>query len=176
MVRPSAQSLRLPAGRETAELGEAMFIVVIMLGGAGLVVFLAGCAWGLIERGQTRRARGPEIGAEMMAEKMGSDAATSGKTPLAQKTAFVGTGWAVEREAEYSWSEIRTALQAGNIRAVVPALLAGAGMLMFMFCLALALLIRLHNKIYGGIVLGIALYALYITVKGLCSAPAEPRR
>ena len=144
-----------------------MFVATVLLGSISFIVFVTGFVWGLIERGQTRRAQGPEVGAEMMAEKMGRETAASGKTPLVQKTAFVGTGWAVEREAEYSWGEIRAAIRGGRIRTVLPALLGAAGMLAFMFFLSLALLIRVHNKIYGGVVLAFTLYALYIAVRGL---------
>jgi hypothetical protein len=144
-----------------------MFVATVLLGGVSFIVFVTGFVWGLIERGQTRRAQGPQVGAEMMAEKMGREASTSGKTPLAQKTAFVGSGWAVEREAEYSWTEIRAAIRGGRVRTVLPALLGAAGMLAFMFFLSLALVIRLHNKIYGAVVLTITLYALYIAVGGL---------
>jgi hypothetical protein len=99
-----------------------MFVVAVLLGSVSFVVFVTGFIWGLIERGQTRRAQGREIGAEMMAEKMGRETAASGKTPLVQGTGFVGSGWEVEREAEYSWAEITAAIRGGRVRAVLPAL------------------------------------------------------
>jgi hypothetical protein len=170
MMRP-ATFPKKEAARQSGPRGEApMFVAAVLLGSVSFVVLVTGFVWGLIERGQTRRAQGPGVGAEIMAEKMGRETATSGKTPLVQKTGFVGSGWAVEREAEYSWSEIRAAMRGGHIRTVLPALLVCAGMLGFLSCLSLALLLRMDNKIFGGVLLIMTVWGFYLAVRGLVKA------
>jgi hypothetical protein len=143
-----------------------MFILFLALTIVFTLVLVTGFVWGLIVRGKTTKESGPEIGAELMRDKMDRDSVQEGKVPVAGKAFFVGKGFAVEREAEYSYAEIKQMLRAGDVRQALPALLVAAGMIGLTFFLSLILLVKLPNKIYGLVILAFSLYCVYLIIAG----------
>ena len=143
-----------------------MFMLFLALTIVFAFVLVTGFVWGLIDRGQTTRRSGSEVGAELMAEKMTQDSDMEGKTQVTGQTWFRGKGVAVDREAEYSYAEIKRRLQEGDTWTVLPALLVMAGMVGLTFFLALTLLVGLSNKIFGLIFLLFGLYSVYLIIRG----------
>jgi len=143
-----------------------MFILCLALTIVFGVMLIVGFAWGLAERGKTTKRSGSEVGAELMAERMAGDAAKAGKMPVVRKAFFRGKGIAVEREAEYSYAEIKQRFREGGVRQVIPALLGMTGMLGLTFFLSLTLLTGLSNKIYGLVVLAFCGYCVYLLIAG----------
>jgi hypothetical protein len=143
-----------------------MFILFLLATIFFALLFLTGFIWGLIVRGKTIKESGPQIGAELMREKMDRDSIQEGKAPVAGKAFFIGKGVAVEREAEYSYAEIKQFLKAGDMRQALPALLVILGMIGLTFFLALTLLAKLSNPIYGIVVLAFSLYCAYLVIAG----------
>jgi hypothetical protein len=121
-------------------------------------------------RGKTTRRTGAEIGAEIMEEKMDRQALISGKSMIGRKAFFRGKGWAVDREASFSYAEIKRNLREGNITAVLPALLVMIGLIGFAICGGLVMLFALQSKIPGLIFLAFCLYGIYIVVSGIRNA------
>ena len=50
-----------------------MFILFLALTGLSVVTLIVGTVWTAVVFGQTRRRSGPEVGVEMMAERMARD-------------------------------------------------------------------------------------------------------
>lgn len=141
-----------------------LLLVLTVVCGVMLVI---GFAWALVERGTTTRRSGPQIGAEIASEHMARDSALEAKVPIVRKAWFRGVGVAVGREAEYSYAEIAQQLRRGNLRPVLPALLAMAGMVGMTFFLGLALLLMVSNKVFGVVLLAFSLYAAYLAISGM---------
>ena len=143
-----------------------MFIFFLLLTILCGLVLVAGFVWGLIERGKTTQRSGREVGAELMAEKMEEGSPGQGKMPLARRTWFRGKGVEVEREAEYSYAEIKKMLGEGRFQQALPALLVMAGLVGLTFFLGLALLSLSGALIPGLILLGFSGYSVYLILAG----------
>jgi hypothetical protein len=72
----------------------------------------------------------------------------------------------VDREAEYSYAEIKKMLVEGRFQQALPALLVMAGMIGLTFFLGLALLTRSGTLIAGVILLAFSLYCAYLILTG----------
>jgi len=139
------------------------FLLLTILFGLALV---AGFVWGLIVRGKTTKHSGREVGADLMAEKMDAATLGTGKKPLAGRTWFRGKGVEVDREAEYSYSEIKKMLGEGRFLEALPALLGMAGIVGLTFFLGLTLLTGRATLIPGLILLAFSVYAAYLILAG----------
>lgn len=145
----------------------AALVVSIALSAIGLALLAVGFAAALSKRGVTRRRAGPEIGAELLAEKMGREASDEGRKTLARRAWFWGRGWAVERTATYSTEEIRQALRRREPRAVWPALVGTAGMVLFPLFGGIALVLVPDTRWFGAAVLAIFGYGLVSVIRDL---------
>jgi hypothetical protein len=138
-----------------------MFILFLALTGLSVVALIVGTVWTALVAGQTHRRSGPEVGAEMMAERMARD--SMGHT-RPQYVFFKGKGVAVERKASFSFAEIKQQLSAGQWLDMFPILLAMAGFLgLFLFGAAAAWL-GIENRLLAGLIVVVALYAIVRTV------------
>lgn len=139
------------------------FLLLTILFGLALV---AGFAWGLIVRGKTTKRSGRDVGADLMAGKIGDDTLRKGETPLARRTWFRGKGVEVDREAEYSYSEIKKMLGEGRFLEALPALLVMAGIVRLTFFLGMTLLTRSATLIPGLVLLAFSIYTAYLILAG----------
>jgi hypothetical protein len=138
-----------------------MFIPFLALTGLSVVALMVGTIWTALVAGQTRRRSGPEVGAEMMAERMARD--STGHTKP-QYVFFKGKAVAIERKASFSFAEIKQQLMAGQWLDMFPVLLAMGGFLgLFLFGAAAAWL-GIENKLLAGLIVIVALYAIVRTV------------
>lgn len=138
-----------------------MTSIIAMLVISGILLFI-GFVWALIVRGKTTHRSGAEVGAEFMAEKMARQARLDGKTALARKTWFWGKGWAINREASYSYAEVKAMWRDGAYGALLPVALLAVGMLGVMFAGGLLMLVTLPFRIPGLIVLAAGLYGAWL--------------
>jgi hypothetical protein len=144
-----------------------MFILFLALTGLSVLALIVGAAWTAIVFGQTRRRSGPEVGAEMQAERMARDSVGHVEP---QYVYFKGKGVAVERKASLSFAEIKQQLMAGEWLQMFPVLLAMGGLLgLFLFGSAAAWL-GMENKLMAGLIVIVALYAIIRMVSALIRA------
>ena len=143
-----------------------MFIFFLLLTIFFALFLIAGFIWGLIVRGKTTKSSGREVGAELMAEKMNDSNLGTGKTPLARRTWFRGKGAEVDREAEYSYTEIKKMLEDKRFLDALPALLVMAGVVGLTFFLGLTLLTRAATLVPGLVLLAFSVYAAYLILAG----------
>jgi hypothetical protein len=144
-----------------------MFILFLALTGLSVVTLIVGTVWTAVVFGQTRRRSGPEVGAEMMAERMARD--SEGQVGP-QYVFFKGKAVAAERKASFSFAEIKQQLMAGEWLQMFPVLLAIGGFLgLFLFGAAAAWL-GIENKLLAGLIVIVALYALIRTVSAFARA------
>jgi hypothetical protein len=134
-----------------------LLILALVFAGLSLVVLIVGGVLTLALSGQTRRRSGPEVGAEMMADRL--DRNTEGHI-TAQRTAFVGKAAAVERQATVDFGELKQQIAAGQCVSVLPALLAIGGFVGLLFFGAIAAVVGIPNRLIGGAVAVVILYAL----------------
>jgi hypothetical protein len=143
-----------------------MFILFLALTGLSVVALIAGTVLTAILFGRTRWRSGPEIGAEMMAERMARE--SGGVKP--QHVFFIGKGVAVDREANLSYAEIKQRLMAGQWLQMFPVLLAIGGLLgLFLFGSAAAWL-GIKDKLVAGVIVVVAFYALFRIVSNFVRA------
>jgi hypothetical protein len=134
-----------------------LFILFLALTGLSVVALIVGTVWTAIVAGETRRRSGPEVGAEIMSERMVRHSESHTRP---QHVFFKGTGVAVEREASFSFAEIKQLLMAGQWLDIFPVLLGMGGFLgLFLFGAAAAWL-GIENKVVAGLIVIVALYAL----------------
>jgi hypothetical protein len=144
-----------------------MIILFLVLTGLSVVALIGGTVWTAIAFGQTRRRSGPEVGAEVVAERMARH--SEGHT-RPQQVFFKGEAAAVEKKADFSLAEIKQQLKAGQWLQMFPVLLAMGGFLgLFLFGAASAWL-GIENKLLAGLIVIVALYALIRTVIALFRA------
>jgi hypothetical protein len=144
-----------------------MFILFLALAGLSVLALIVGAAWTAIVFGQTRRRSGPEVGAEMQAERMARDSAGHVEP---QYVYFKGKAVAVERKASLSFAEIKQQLMAGEWLQMFPVLLAMGGLLgLFLFGSAAAWL-GMENKLMAGLIVIVALYAIIRMVSAFIRA------
>ena len=146
-----------------------MIVLIVMLV-ISLVSFIVGLAWTLALRGKTSRHTGAEVGAEMMAEKMARQSLLNGKTSLGRKTWFWGKGWAVEREASFSYAEIKVLWQKRAFGALLPIVLVIVGMLGMILLGGLLMLLTLPSRIPGTIILMAGFYGVWMVLNGIRKA------
>ena len=134
-----------------------MFILFLVLTGLSVVALIVGTVWSAVAFGQTRRRSGPEVGAEIMADRMARDSEGHARP---QYVFFKGKAVAVEKKASFSFAEIKQLLMAGQWLDIFPVLLAMGGFLgLFLFGAAAAWL-GIENKVVAGLIVIVALYAL----------------
>jgi len=138
-----------------------MFILFLVLTGLSVVDLIAGTIWTAVAFGQTRRRSGPEVGAEMTAERMARG--TEGHT-RPQHVYFEGEAVSVEKEASLSLAEIKQGLKAGQWRQVLPALLVIEGFVGLLLFGAVTAWVGIEDRLLAGLIVVVALYALVRTV------------
>lgn len=137
-------------------------ILCIALGLAFLAMAVAGMVLALTSRGKSRVRKGPEIYAEMQAERMARE--SRGRAGVAQAGVGYGTGIAWDRTAVYTLPEVKRALRDRQYGLVMPVLLGMGGLLGAIACAggALALLAPGNARYVGLFLLAIALYGSWI--------------
>ena len=135
-----------------------MFPLFLALTGLSLVALVAGFVWTLVESGQATRRSGPDAGAEMLS----GDAS--------EESVFRGKAISVERRAEFSFAEINKMVLTGQWRRALPILLAIGGLLGLLLFGSLALWLSLENRLVGGLIVAVALYAVVRTLIGFARA------
>ena len=145
----------------------SILFLFLVLTGLSVVDLIAGTVWTAVAFGQTRQRSGPEVGAEMTAERMARG--TVGHT-RPQYVYFAGEGVAVEKEASLSLSEIKQGLKAGQWRRMLPVLLAIEGFLGLLLFGAVSAWLGIENRLLAGLIVVVALYALVRTVMAFARA------
>jgi len=140
---------------------------LIVLLAISVAVLVFGAVWTLVLRGQTSKRSGAEIGAEYMEEEMARRALRSGKTSLGRRVWFWGKGWAIEREAAFSYKELKTMWLKGSYGALLPLTCVVVGMLSSITLGGVVLLISLDNPIPGLVVVAAGIYAAWIVISGI---------
>jgi hypothetical protein len=135
-----------------------MLILFVILTGLSVVALVAGTAWTLLQQGETRRRSGPEVGAEIVAEQM-DDEDEEGAV-VVQRTAFKGKAVQVEREASISLADVKQQIRAGQWRENLPVLLIVGGFAGLLLFGALTAWVAVDDKLVGGLVAVVAIYAL----------------
>jgi hypothetical protein len=139
-----------------------LFIVLTVLSLAALV---AGMAWALATSGETRRRSGPDVGAEIIADRMEDEHDEA--TTIAQRTAFKGKAVKVEREASFGLADVKHQVAAGQWREALPVLLALGGLVGFLLFGSLVALLAIESKLIGGAIVIVAAYAVVRIVLAL---------
>ncbi len=140
---------------------------LIVLLTASLIAFAVGTVWTLALRGHTTRRKGTEVGAEMMEEKMARRAFHEGRASLGRKAWFWGKGWAIEREAAFSYAEIKAMWRKGSWGGILPMGLLMVGMLGSIILGGLLLLLTLSTPIPGILVVAAGLYGAWLVGAGI---------
>lgn len=140
---------------------------LIVLLAASLIAFVVGSVWTLALRGHTTHRKGAEVGAEMLEEKMARRAFRENRASLGRKAWFWGKGWAMEREATFSYAEIKAMWQKGSWGGLLPMGLLMVGMLGSIILGGLLLVLTLSTPIPGILVLAVGLYGSWIVGTGI---------
>ena len=143
-----------------------MFIFFLLLTIFFALVLVVGFVWGMIVRGKTVTRSGREVGAELMADKMDADLQAPGKKTLFRRTWFRGIGVEVDREAEYSYTEIKKMLGEERFLEALPALLMMAGIVGLTFFLGLTLITGVATLVPGLFFLAFSVYSAYLILAG----------
>ena len=143
-----------------------MFILFLALTGLSVLALIAGTVLTAILFGRTRWRSGPEIGAEMMAERMARE--SGGVKP--QHVFFIGKGVAVDREAGFSYAQIKQQLMAGRCLQMFPILLAMGGLLGLFLFGSVAAWLGIEDKLVAGAVVVVAFYALFRIISSFVRA------
>jgi hypothetical protein len=143
-----------------------MLILFLALTGLSVVALIAGTVLTAILFGRTRWRSGPEIGAELMAERMARE--SGGVKP--QHVFFIGKGVAVDREANLSYAEIKQRLMAGQWLLMLPVLLAVGGLLGLFLFGSVAAWLGIEDKLVAGAVVVVAFYALFRIISNFVHA------
>lgn len=140
---------------------------LIILLSLSLVSLLTGGAWTLALRGHTTTRSGPQVGVEYLEEEMARKALRGGKASVARKAWFWGKGWAVEREAAFSYAEIKAMWNKGAFGALLPMGLLMGGFVGSMVLGGLLMALRLSTPLPGLFVLAAGLYAAWLIGSGI---------
>jgi hypothetical protein len=143
-----------------------MAILIVVLA-AGLSALCVGATWILIVRGHTTTRSGAGVGVEYMEEEMARRDLRAGKGSLGRKAWFWGKGWAVDREAAVSYTELKTMWRRGSYGALLPMALLLGGLLTSIVVGGLMLVIGLDNPIPGLVVLAFGLYGAWLVGCGI---------
>jgi len=144
-----------------------MFILFLVLTGLSVVDLIAGTIWATVAFGQTRQRSGPEVGEEVVAERMARGSEAHARP---QHVFFEGEAVSVEKEASLSLSEIKQWLKAGQWQQTLPVLLAIEGFVGLLVFGALTAWLGLENRLLAGLIVVVALYALVRTVMAFARA------
>lgn len=127
-----------------------MSVLFLVLTGLSVVALLVGTVWTAVVFGQTRWRSGSEAEAEFMAE---------------QRIAFFkGKAVAVDREATFTFAEIKQRLKTGQWQPMFPVLLALGGFVGLFFFGAVTAWLGIENKLVAAVIALLALYALIRTL------------
>lgn len=126
-----------------------------------------GFAWTLALRGHTTKRIGAEVGTEYLDEEMARRSLRDGKTSLGRKIWFWGKGWAVDREADVSYNELKMMWRKGAFGAVLPMALLLGGMLASIIVGGILMLIGLGSPIPGLVVLAFGIYGACLIGSGI---------
>ena len=137
-------------------------VLAVSLGACAL-----GFAWTLALRGHTTRRSGADVGIEYLQEEMARRDRRAGRTSLGRKVWFWGKGWAVDREAAVSYTELKTMWRNGSFGAVLPMALLLGGLLTSIIAGGLVLVISLGSPIPGLIVLAFGMYGAWLIASGI---------
>ena len=129
-----------------------------------------GFAWMLVLRGHTTTRSGAEVGVEYMEEEMARREFRAGKSSLGRKAWFWGKGWAVDREAAVSYTELKTMWRQGSYGALLPMGLLLVGFLTSIIVGGLLLLIAVDSPIPGLVVCAFGIYGAWIVGSGIRGA------
>ena len=143
-----------------------MLWLLIGLTALSLLLLLIGFVWMLIQSGNTVRRSGQEVGREIMAEQMEKD----DETLLIHETAFRGRATSVRTEASVSFSEIKSQARSGQLREVLPVLLAIVGLLGLLLFGSLVLFVAMDDRLVGGLIAAVGVFATARVVIGLIRA------
>ena len=143
-----------------------MTLLIVLLA-ISLAVFIFAAVWILVLRGHTTKRTGADIGVEYMEEEMARRDFRKGKTSLGRKAWFWGKGWAVEREAAFSYKELKTLWREGSYGAVLPMALVIVGMVSSIILGGVMLLIGLGNPLPGLFVIAVGIYGAWIVISGI---------
>jgi hypothetical protein len=138
-----------------------MLIFFLILTGLSLLILIGGIVWTVVVSGETRRRSGPEVGAEMMGQRMARDA--EGRI-VAQRAFFKGKAVEVESTASFSFAEIKEGMMGGQWGQVLPILLAIAGFLGLFLFGSLSAWLGIEDKLIGGLIVIVAFYAIIRTL------------
>ncbi|HSG14866.1 MAG TPA: hypothetical protein VLE70_00920 [Anaerolineae bacterium] len=130
------------------------------------LLLLIGFVWVLVRDGNTTRQSGQEVGREIMAEQMEGD----DETLLIQETAFRGRATSVKTEASYSFVEIKSQAKNGQWSEVLPVLMAIVGLLGLLLFGSLALFVAMDDRLVGGLIAVVGVFATLRVVVGLIRA------
>jgi hypothetical protein len=143
-----------------------MLWLLVGLSAFSFLLLLIGFVWVLIQSGNTTKRSGQEVGREIMAEQMEED----DETVLIQETAFRGQATSVKTEASLSFGEIKCQAKSGQWSEVLPVLLAIVGLLGLLLFGSLALFVALDDKLVGGLIAAVGVFATLRVVIGLIRA------
>jgi hypothetical protein len=132
-----------------------------------VVILVVGMAWTLVLRGHTTRRAGADVGVEYLEEEMARRTLRSGRTSLGRRAWFLGKGWAVEREAAFSYKELKVMWRKGSYGALLPLTFVIVGMLGSIILAGVVLLIGLSNPIPGTFVVAVGIYGAWIVISGI---------
>ncbi|UCG22754.1 MAG: hypothetical protein JSW55_11270 [Chloroflexota bacterium] len=139
---------------------------LVGLAAFSFVLLLIGFVWVLIRSGETVTSSGQEAGREIMAEQMEED----DETLLVHETAFRGQATSVKTEASISFGEIKSQVKSGQWSAVLPVLLAIIGLLGLLLFGSLALFVALDDKLVGGLIATVGVFATLRVIVGMIRA------
>jgi hypothetical protein len=140
---------------------------LIVLLSISLLSLFTGVVWTLILHGQTTRRTGAQVGAEFMEEKMARQAFREGKASLARRAWFWGKGWAIEREAAFTYAEMKAMWRKGSYGAVFPMALALTSLVSSIVLGGVLLLFILDTPIPGLILMAFGVYGAWLIIGGI---------
>jgi len=143
-----------------------MLWILVGLSALSLLLLLIGFFWVLIQSGKTTHRSGQEVGREIMAQQMEED----DETTLVQRTAFRGQGASAKTEASVSFVDIKRQASAGQWGEVLPPLMSIAGLLGLILFGSLALFLALDDKLVGGLIAVVGVFATLRVLIGLIRA------
>ena len=143
-----------------------MGILFIILAAICLVGLIIGFVLFLVDQGQIQRRSGEQVGADMIADQMDEDWDPS----FASATKFKGTASEVSVGATASFIEIKEAAASGNWRKALPAFLILGGLSGMLVFGALAVFYFMDDKLIGGVILAVILFAVVRILIGFIRA------
>ncbi len=131
------------------------FLTLTIISGIALIV---GFVWWLTASGTTTRRGGPIAGTRIAGRRATNQGEV--RATFLEKPAFAGEGIGVEREAEVSGADLKRMLRQHQWRAALPPLLTIVGMGGLIVFGALALWLRLDNKLVATVIVAVAWFTM----------------